>query len=120
VITNDARQEDVDYNSNLGWDCDTPNTCDITDGLIGCPADGLGYANSKKSNTVNYFGEWQVGPGRYCSPRHRDEFFNPQFSSQMASYDMRAMSARPIACHVIWRNLNPRFFSLAASYDVTT
>ena len=28
-------------------------------GLIGCPADGLGYANSKKSNTVNYFGEWQ-------------------------------------------------------------
>ena len=49
----------MDYNSNLGWDCDTPNTCDITDGLIGCPADGLGYANSKKSNTVNYFGEWQ-------------------------------------------------------------
>ena len=59
VITNDARQEDADYNSNEGWDCDTVNTCDITDGLIGCPADGLGYANSKKSNTVNYFGEWQ-------------------------------------------------------------
>jgi len=59
VVTNDARQEDVDYNSNSGWDCDTINTCDITDGLIGCPADGLGYANSKKSNTVNYFGEWQ-------------------------------------------------------------
>uniref|UniRef100_A0A7S0X795 Uncharacterized protein n=1 Tax=Mantoniella antarctica TaxID=81844 RepID=A0A7S0X795_9CHLO len=59
VITNDARQEDADYNSNDGWDCDTLNTCDITDGLIGCPADGLGYANSKKSNTVNYFGEWQ-------------------------------------------------------------
>jgi hypothetical protein len=45
--------------SNVGWDCDTPETCDITDGLIGCPADGLGYANSKKSNTVNYYGEWQ-------------------------------------------------------------
>jgi len=59
VITNDARQEDADVNSNAGWDCDTTNTCDITDGLIGCPADGLGYANSKKSNTVNYFGEWQ-------------------------------------------------------------
>jgi hypothetical protein len=59
VVTNDARQEDVDYNSNDGWDCDSKTTCDITDGLIGCPADGLGYANSKKSNTVNYFGEWQ-------------------------------------------------------------
>lgn len=59
VITNDARQEDVDYNANDGWDCDSLNTCDITDGLIGCPADGLGYANSKKSNTVNYFGEWK-------------------------------------------------------------
>jgi hypothetical protein len=59
VVTNDARQEDVDYNSNNNWDCDSKNTCDITDGLIGCPADGLGYANSKKSNTVNYFGEWQ-------------------------------------------------------------
>ena len=59
VITNDARQEHVDYNSNKGWDCPDPNSCSITDGLIGCPADGLGYANSKKSNTVNYFGEWQ-------------------------------------------------------------
>ena len=59
VVTNDARQEDADFNSNEGWDCDTKNSCDITDGLIGCPADGLGYANSKKSNTVDYFGEWQ-------------------------------------------------------------
>mmetsp|Transcript_10688 Transcript_10688/g.12494 ORF Transcript_10688/g.12494 Transcript_10688/m.12494 type:complete len:1506 (+) Transcript_10688:181-4698(+) len=59
VITNDERQEDGDFNSNSGWDCDTALTCDITDGLIGCPADGLGYSNSKKSNTVNYFGEWQ-------------------------------------------------------------
>jgi len=60
VITNDARQEDAaSLDSNEGWDCDSKETCDITDGLIGCPADGLGYANSKKSNTVNYYGEWQ-------------------------------------------------------------
>ena len=60
VITNDDRQEDAaSLDSNEGWDCDTKESCDITDGLIGCPADGLGYANSKKSNTVNYYGEWQ-------------------------------------------------------------
>jgi hypothetical protein len=58
VITNDDRQEDADYNSNTGWDCETKEDCKLTDGLIGCPADGLGYANSKKSNTVDYFGEW--------------------------------------------------------------
>jgi len=75
VITNDARLDDADMRSNSGWDC-TPsadglrNGCDpggmyssgtdaYPDGLIGCPADGLGYANSKKSSTVNYFGEWQ-------------------------------------------------------------
>jgi hypothetical protein len=80
VITNDARVEKADGRSNSHWDCapsnDTlRNGCDpgpaadgttygngdgtYPDGLIGCPADGLGYANSKKSSTVNYFGEWQ-------------------------------------------------------------
>ena len=69
VITNDARVENADMRSNAGWNCSALG-CDLggsyssgTDayppGLIGCPADGLGYANSKKSSTVNYFGEWQ-------------------------------------------------------------
>jgi hypothetical protein len=75
VITNDARVENADMRSNTRWDCPPSadglrNGCDAggmyssgtdayPDGLIGCPADGLGYANSKKSSTVNYFGEWQ-------------------------------------------------------------
>jgi len=82
VITNDARQETASSRSNDGWDCypaaagtsgDTGrNGCDpntftssaaygatLPSGLIGCPADGLGYGNSKKSSTVNYFGAWQ-------------------------------------------------------------
>ena len=75
VITNDARVENADMRSNSRWDCPPSadglrNGCDAggsyssgadsyPDGLIGCPADGLGYANSKKSSTVNYFGEWQ-------------------------------------------------------------
>ena len=65
VISNDARQEKVDFNSNEGWDCKNTlgtkysNECDLTQGMIGCPADGLGYANSKKSNTVNYYGSWE-------------------------------------------------------------
>ena len=65
VISNDARQEKVDFNSNEGWDCKNTlgtkysNECDLTQGMIGCPADGLGYANSKKSNTVDYFGSWE-------------------------------------------------------------
>lgn len=65
VITNDFRQEDGDFNSNSGFDCTGTNevstgkpSCTGTDGLIGCPADGLGYSNSKKSNSVDYFGSW--------------------------------------------------------------
>ena len=71
VLTNDARQESADSNSNIGWDCIGLNLCDpgggavyngnntYPQGLIGCPADGLGCANSKKSNTLNYYGEYQ-------------------------------------------------------------
>ena len=85
VMTNDARQETASARFNDGWDCypsgmlnpdgtaDTGrNGCDPASfgatapasgaypaGLIGCPADGLGYGNSKKSSTVNYFGAWQ-------------------------------------------------------------
>ena len=66
VITNDFRQEDGDFNSNSGFDCTGTNevstgkpSCTGTDGLIGCPADGLGYSNSKKSNSVDYFGSWE-------------------------------------------------------------
>ena len=71
VLTNDARQEAADANSNIGWDCAGPNLCDpgggatwdgngtYPSGLIGCPADGLGAGNSKKADTTNYFGEWQ-------------------------------------------------------------
>jgi hypothetical protein len=86
VITNDARQENASARFNDGWDCypapagtpgDSPpsrNGCDPATfspgaapypdggwpaGLIGCPADGLGYGFSKKSSTVNYFGAWQ-------------------------------------------------------------
>ena len=77
VISNDARVDNTDLRSNSRWDCppsadglrngcdpggvygDSPNPDPYPDGFIGCPADGLGYANSKKSSTVNYYGEWQ-------------------------------------------------------------
>ena len=66
VITNDFRQEDGDFNSNSGFDCEGSTeqssgkpSCTGSDGLIGCPADGLGYGNSKKSNTVDYYGQWE-------------------------------------------------------------
>jgi len=59
VVSNDARMEDTDFTTNVGWDCPTDTTCSLNDGMIGCPADGLGYANSKKSNTVDYFGNWE-------------------------------------------------------------
>ena len=86
VMTNDPRQENASSRTNNGWDCyPAPtgtigepssggrNGCDpatftatptyqagsLPTGLIGCPADGLGYANSKKSSTVNYYGSWQ-------------------------------------------------------------
>ena len=60
VVTNDARQEGGVFDcAHSSTDDDSGGVCDSTHGLIGCPADGLGYANSKKANTVNYFGEWQ-------------------------------------------------------------
>jgi len=86
VMTNDPRQETTSSRTNNGWDCYPapagtlgepssggrngcdPNTFTTTPtyaagtlptGLIGCPADGLGFANSKKSSTVNYYGSWQ-------------------------------------------------------------
>ena len=86
IMTNDPRQETASSRTNNGWDCypapagtlGEPSTggrngCDpntftttptyaagsLPTGLIGCPADGLGYANSKKSSTVNYYGSWQ-------------------------------------------------------------
>jgi len=60
VVHNDARQEDGDYTTNTGMDClPDSNSCDLTDGVIGCPADGLGAGNSKKSNTVDYYQNWQ-------------------------------------------------------------
>ena len=60
VITNDARQEGGEFDcAHASSAPDSGGVCDANNGLIGCPADGLGYANSKKANTVNYFGEWQ-------------------------------------------------------------
>lgn len=66
VITNDDRQEDgvfdcpgADYDNGVHGTC----SFDGSDGaLMGCPSDGLGYSNSKKSNTVNYFGNWEECP----------------------------------------------------------
>lgn len=66
VITNDDRQEDGEFDCpGADYDNGVHGTCAFDgydDALIGCPADGLGYSNSKKSNTVNYFGNWEECP----------------------------------------------------------
>ena len=66
VITNDDRQEDGEFDCpGADYDNGVHGTCAFDgydDALIVCPADGLGYSNSKKSNTVNYFGNWEECP----------------------------------------------------------
>eukprot|EP00899_Mesostigma_viride_P005963 jgi/Mesvir1/15368/Mv06566-RA.1 len=56
VISNDDRQEDGDFRCS---DADGTSGCDDDDGMIGCPAAGLGYANARKPNTEDFFGNYE-------------------------------------------------------------
>jgi hypothetical protein len=63
----------------------------------------------------------EVETGRCCPPRHRHAFRTQVSGMKCHSMPSRAISARPIARHVIDTHIvNPRFLSHMASCDVAS